>query len=57
MGKVRLLERNFDLKPYLRRYAHEERHPAWFLSSYTPPDKIHNISKWMEKQMDKGALV
>jgi hypothetical protein len=33
--KVGLLQRGFDLTPYLREYEADEKHPAWFLSSYT----------------------
>jgi hypothetical protein len=33
--KVKLLQRSFDLSPYLRGYGAGQKHPAWFLSSYT----------------------
>jgi hypothetical protein len=33
--RVRLLQRSFDLSPYLKEYGKGEKHPAWFLSSYT----------------------
>lgn len=39
-NKVRLLQRSFDLSPYLKEYTHEEIHPAWFLSSHTDKDKL-----------------
>lgn len=38
--KVELLKRSFDLLPYLRAYAADEKHPAWFLSSYTDDEKL-----------------
>jgi hypothetical protein len=50
-AKMRLLQKNFDLAPYLRRYDLDEKHPAWFLRSYTSPDKMRKISEWMEKQI------
>jgi radical SAM superfamily enzyme YgiQ (UPF0313 family) len=38
--KVGLLQRSFDLSPYLRAYDANEKHPAWFLSSYTDGAKL-----------------
>jgi len=38
--KVGLLQRSFDLSPYLKEYNREEKHPAWFLSSYTDNAKL-----------------
>lgn len=39
-GKVGLLQRSFDLSPYLRAYDANEKHPAYFLSSYTDNVKL-----------------
>ena len=39
-GRVGLLKRSFDLSPYLRAYDANEKHPAWFLSSYTDNAKL-----------------
>lgn len=52
--RVKLLERNFDLTPYLRRYDLDEQHPAWFLTGYMPPEKIRAVAEWMERQILKG---
>jgi hypothetical protein len=38
--KVGLLNRSFDLSPYLRAYDANEKHPAYFLSSYTDNAKL-----------------
>ena len=38
--KVKLLQCSFDLSPYLREYEADEKHPAWFLSSYTANVKL-----------------
>jgi hypothetical protein len=38
--KVRLLQRSFDLTPYLREYDVNDQHPAWFLQSYTRQDVL-----------------
>jgi len=43
LKKIELLMKNFDLSPYLREYSLDEKHPAWFLSSYTSQEKISNI--------------
>jgi len=48
--RIRLLQRSFDLNPYLRGYDPGEKHPAWFLSSYTRKDKIAQI--YMKAQDD-----
>lgn len=41
--KIGLLKRSFDLTPYLRAYSVEEKHPAWFLSSYTDNNKLRKM--------------
>jgi len=41
--KLSLLQRSFDLSPYLKEYNAEEKHPAWFLSSYTDNAKLRKI--------------
>lgn len=41
--KVMLLQRSFDLSPYLREYHWDEKHPAWFLSSYTDTAKLRKV--------------
>lgn len=41
--KIGLVQRSFDLAPYLRAYSEGEKHPAWFLSSYTPDDKLRGV--------------
>ena len=39
--KVRALQNSFDLTPYLREYEPtEEKHPGWFLESYTTTEKL-----------------
>ncbi len=46
--RIKLLQSVFDLKPYLREYDPEERHPAWFLDSYTPRKtlaKAYHVAK------------
>ena len=48
--RVRLLQRSFDLNPYLRAYDPEEKHPAWFLSSYTDNEKLRKIYEIAEKR-------
>jgi len=48
--KVGLLQRSFDLSPYLREFSEDERHPAWFMSSYTDDKKLYKIYKMAENK-------
>ncbi len=41
--RIGLLKSTFDLSPYLREYDTSERHPAWFLDSYTERDKLSRM--------------
>lgn len=47
--RIRIAEHNFDLKPYLREYATDEKHPGWFLESYTPRDRLRRLADDMRK--------
>jgi len=50
--KIRMIKANFDIDPYLRRYdPDEDRHPVWFLESYTDNIKIIKMFKWAEKEV------
>ena len=50
--KVELLRRNFDLVPYLRAYSVGEKHPAWFLSSYTGDMTLCKLYKVAEDKFE-----
>jgi hypothetical protein len=41
--KLGMLSRSFDLKPYLKEYGAGEKHPTWFISSYTDNGKLRRI--------------
>ena len=49
--KIGLLQRSFDLVPYLREYKENEKHPAWFLSSYTEMEKLLKMYDVAEKKL------
>lgn len=50
--KIKALQANFDLEPYLRRYdPDEEKYPGWWLESYMPKDAIKKAFLWTERQM------
>jgi len=49
--KVNLLQRSFDLTPYLREYDADEKHPAWFLSSYTDNAKLRKAYEIAEERI------
>ncbi len=38
--RIELLKNTFDLTPYLKEYHLEEKHPAWFLTSYTKKETL-----------------
>jgi len=50
-AKVRLLQNTFDLSPYLKEYSIGETHPAWFLQSYTPTDKLYKLYQKAEQSL------
>jgi len=52
--RVGLLRRSFDLAPYLREYSVDEKHPAWFLSSYTDSSRLRRIYKIAERKFTKS---
>lgn len=47
--RVGLLQRSFDLSPYLREYDPTEKHPAWFLSSYIDVAGLYRAYEVAEK--------
>jgi hypothetical protein len=49
--KASILQHNFDLSPYLREYSADERHPAWFLSSYIDNAKLRRIYDIAERSI------
>jgi len=49
--KVGLVKRSFDLSPYLRAYGANEKHPAWFLSSYTDNAKLRKAYEIAEEMI------
>jgi hypothetical protein len=55
--KLRRLKANFDLEPYLRRYELDEKHPAWFLSSYLGQYKTRRVAEWMERQIQPSGQI
>lgn len=52
--KVRRLSAHFDLTPYLRQYDIDEPHPADFLTSFTPKDKLRAIARKMREDAANG---
>ena len=53
-AKVSLLSRNFDLTDYLREYDPDEKHPAWFLESYTDNNVLKKIYCKIESRMRRA---
>jgi len=52
--KIKMLQNNFDLSPYLREYpVDEEKYPGWFLESYTPHDRLKKIYLWTKERENK----
>jgi hypothetical protein len=49
--RCRRLAANFDLQPYLRSYELDEPHPADFLTSFTPKDKLRAIAAKMREEV------
>jgi len=49
--RVGLLQRSFDLSPYLREYTGDEKHPACFLSSYTDNEKLRRAYEVAEGKL------
>jgi hypothetical protein len=49
--KVRRAAAHFDLAPYLREYDIDEPHPADFLNSFTPRDKLRAIARKMREEV------
>jgi radical SAM superfamily enzyme YgiQ (UPF0313 family) len=41
--KINLVKNSFDISPYIREYEAYEKHPAWFLSSYTETSKLRRV--------------
>lgn len=52
---LKVLQANYDLSPYLREYDPDERHPAWFLSSYTDNDVLKRIARKMRRDISKSV--
>jgi radical SAM superfamily enzyme YgiQ (UPF0313 family) len=53
--RLRAVEREFDLTPYLREYDFDEKHPAWFLSSYTDREVLRRIATKMRAEASDAA--
>lgn len=52
--KLKLMRREFDLAPYLRRYDLDEPHPGWFVNSYVG-DQIKTAARVMREKMSASA--
>lgn len=52
--KIGILQRSFDLSPYLREYSAGERYPAWYLSSYIDNRKLRRIYELAERNIIKA---
>lgn len=53
-ARIRLLQRSFDLTDYLREYDPDEKHPAWFLESYTDNNVLKKIYCKIESRMRRA---
>lgn len=49
-NKIKLLQNTFDLSQYLREYNFEEKHPAWFLESYTNKEVLWKLYQKAESR-------
>jgi radical SAM superfamily enzyme YgiQ (UPF0313 family) len=48
--RLKLIENNFDLTPYLREYdVEEEKHPGWFLEGQHSPEALKKAYLWIKK--------
>lgn len=52
--KVKILQRHYDLSQYLKEYNLDEELPGWFLSSYTPTDKLKNAARILRQRARDG---
>ena len=52
--KVRRLQANFDIKPYVREYDFDEKHPCWFLRSYTDPEDLKKAGRIVRRRLANG---
>jgi radical SAM superfamily enzyme YgiQ (UPF0313 family) len=50
--RLRAVQKNFDISPYIREYGIEEEHPAWFLQGYIDLPTIRKIAQKMRETMD-----
>jgi hypothetical protein len=49
--RLRAVQKNFDISPYIREYDIEEEHPAWFLQGYIDLPTIRKIARKMRETM------
>lgn len=55
IDKLRHVQREFDLTPYVKHYELDERHPAWFLHSYITDDQRKRIAVKMREQLARSV--
>lgn len=48
--KVLILQNHYDLSQYVREYDLDEKLPGWFLSSYTPTEKLKHAAKILRER-------
>lgn len=53
--KVRRVQANFDIAPYVKAYDFDEPHPAWFLDGYFDRARIIKIAKKMRVDIQRSV--
>lgn len=52
--RLMMLQKNFDLSPYLREYdVDEEKYPGWWLQSYASHETMKKAYLWTKKRENK----
>jgi len=53
--RVRAIQTQFDLDPYLREYKIGERLPTWYVESYTPTATLERLGRKLKKALGLGG--
>lgn len=54
--KVQILQTHYDLGQYLKEYDLDEQLPGWFLSSYTPVEKLRGAAAKLREKARDGSF-
>lgn len=53
--RLKIVQDNYNLTPYVKEYDFDEDHPAWFLESYIDNSVIKKMARKMRKQAKKST--